>query len=678
MPFDYGSFFTPRFPVLSQIKRDRSNEPLGPELPPELINKYAMEEQEQLPEWKKKVRGLFESGVDATAGMLGLPAYPETKSYGMGELTNAGIPFLALGKKLGLPEISGKPVVWRGDPGISEASKTYKDINQQYFNLQDTLGYMGHAAENPNYAIKNYMYRKGSPYRPTQVESYGYNPAARPNLTAVTAPSSRNAVDVTRLPEDLEDVEKLVNGLKMWDPRRSPFGSGERLDKQKAQELAEEIPSLWRLQQPIDKKLREGVPLTMREQRDLDHIGDMMDNIRVPLNDPEITDKLGFDAIRYTDVGNTSWAFPDVSKMETPWGTKLGQKSMGDYRYRVTTADNVNAGTWQERIRKEDLGYFKTQEEAMRAAAEYGPGHRVYRGSRSDASPLVTVPGEKNIDVKRNRIPGLEDYLSRDKGIQQQISNTAVKKYPIAGEKSLQDGYAKKMYKDSYENLNDWQKWDIDSKIKNDQSSIYKDDTELEDIFDQLGKNLEKETGVGLDDFEADDYLKEPGANQDLIDKLYVNPLKLDTTPGQIQKFKNEGVSYNSVADHFYDTEYKYLDEYEQKHVKDFTDWIEKGAPVKELSGTGWKHYSGPGSEVKSSMGTKEFSVELPEYEDVMGTAQKSKTYKVTDEDIQKFAKKDYLLDEIAEHYYGRSFKDLDKDEAEFIADVHYRAQIIK
>jgi hypothetical protein len=456
MPFDFGSFFTPRFPV---IKRDRSNEPLGPELPPDFdYDKYGLDDR---PEWKKKIQGLFESGVDTAAGFLGLPAYPETRSYGMGELTNAGIPFLALGKKLKLPEINKKPIVYRGDPGVSEAGVAYREINPQFYNKVDTLGHMTHAAEDLDYATHSYAYRKGSPIPNNQMEWYHPNARARPNVTPLTS-TAQNAVDLTRLPEDPADVEKLIKSLKQWNPERSPFGEAERLTRKRADALVDEIPHLYRRQMDLDKKIREGSRLTASDDRVANEIVMEMKDIRAALNDPDIAKGTKFDAIRYDDEGKTSWAFPDISKLETPWGTKIGSKSMGDYPFRLSSTSGGSE--------HEQLGHFATKKEALKFGAkkfpEEYPKLKVYLGT----DPVGNVRKANLIDEEINLNPGLKNYLRTDEKIQKQVAASAYKS--AIPEKSLLDGYANKMYNNKYDDLNAWQKWDVESKLKNDQKSV--------------------------------------------------------------------------------------------------------------------------------------------------------------------------------------------------------------
>ena len=535
MPFDFSSFFTPRFPV-----RNRAEEPLGPELPPDF---YAIEEQKKLPEWKKRIASMGEQAYDYTVGALGLPGQPTTRASEYGELTSAGIPFLALGKKLKLPEVMGKPVVWRGDPGINSRGVTYQEINPQYFNRQDTLGYMGHAAENKDYAIKSYMHKEGSPYPPNQMENYSLNRRARPNLTAVTAPSSVNAVDLTKLPEDPVDVEKLVRGLELWQPHKSPFGSADRLNtKQKAQDLAEEIPYLWRTQQQIDKKLREGTPLTMRDRMELDHIGDKMDDIRIPLNDPEITDKLGFDAIRYTDVNQPSWAFPDVSKMETPWGTKLGQKSMGEYPYRVLGREQVISG-------KDPFGHFKTKKDAIKAAVGQGTGSKIYLGNEE----VAKIPYKMNY--------GLEDYLKADKKIQQSIKKAPeLKKLPEEWEKESTGNWAE---------LND-----IDN------PSYFVDDAldadKIQDLIEAAGGKSVKKSSFDnltpnqkkiLSDFEKS---KTPVKDQDWVTEIK-NKKKMEAPDlleqADISHFKKNNYTLDDIARWYHDAPFNELDEYKKDEI---------------------------------------------------------------------------------------------------------------
>jgi hypothetical protein len=505
MPFDFSSFFTPRF---GSNKNDIKLKQIayGPLEDPDLMAERIQSEQ---PEWKKKVRGLFEGGYDVTAGLLGLPG-PDTTASKVGELLDvtpkhqliqglgtvaAGIPFIKMGKKLGFPELNKKPVVWRGDPGGN------REINPQYFDRTDTLGYMGHAAEDQDYALNSYSYRHGSPIEPSQTEGYYVDKRARPNLSAVTS-TAENAVDITKLPEDPEDVEKLIKGLELWNPARSARGGGDRLTRARADDLIGQIPKYARQQIEIDKKIRGGIPLTSAEIWQQDNIRTAMKDIRIPFNDPDITALSGFDAFRYDDAGRTSWAFPDISKMETPWGTKLGSRSMGEYPYRVEVPDLSSSTT-----KRNPIGHFATKEDAFEAASKQGQGSRIYLGNN-----VVDEPVPKLNDTTQNKL-------------------------------------AKKMYQKDYDTLNDWQK---------------------EDVNDAVNKFYEIPDD-DLDDLEHNIFNK--------ADDTYVNPLQLDATPNQIKKFKEEGVSYNSVADHYFDEKYADLDENQQKEVKDFVNWIEKGAP---------------------------------------------------------------------------------------------------
>jgi hypothetical protein len=734
----------------------------------EELDALAQKEQAKLPEWKRKVAGLGEAAYDYTAGLLGLPGQPQTRANQYGELTEAGIPFLALGRKLKLPEINKKPVVFRGDPGVNPTGKVYSEINPQYFNRQDTLGYMAHAAEDKDYA-NSYMYKAGSPYSPNQTEHYYPNADARPNLTAVTSTTSKNAVDLTKLP-DAEDTEKLIKGLEWWRPERSPFGSADRLNtRQKAKDLAEEIPHLYRKQMEIDKKLREGTPLSHREMRDLEQIGDAMDDIRIPLNDPEITDKLGFDAIRYTDINKASWAFPDVSKMETPWGTKLGQKSMGDYRYRVRApGESTSYGSTRG---GEDVGFFKTREEAIKNAQKLGRGSRIYVGSSTHEQPLTITQGEKNIDVKRNRIPGLADYLGKDKVFQDKLKKVpelkgyATQPKSLSEMQKLQDKFAQKVYNDDYDKLSMWAKEDVDALAKshalgNKDYTLDNDFDDLDDLgWSEADKAAEKkaklmmqlENEISSDEFgkdfnqlndkeklavfdkaeqmyqdgdyepswkssegedisnevkwskapggyaEAKEYsVKMPETKEELLDDLsykeYAQPyddigpewqekinnlynetlndklnkgitkqqvpgklkaaadkLKslttasnpFDASPATIKKFQTEGISYDKAADHLFDDKYAYLEESQQKKVKDFVNWIEEGAePSSE------KYLGGLSQSATKSLGAAEA-------------------------DYQHFKKKGGNLHDFSEHFYGKGFTSLNKEQQKHIDEFY-------
>ena len=695
MPFDLGSFFTPRFPV---IKRDRSMEPLGPELPPDYdYNKYGLDDR---PEWKKKIQGLFESGVDTAAGFLGLPAYPETRSYGMGELTNAGIPFLALGKKLKLPEINKKPIIWRGDPG------GHREINPQYFNRKDTLGYMAHAAEDQDYALNSYAYKHGSPLPPNQTDWFHQDRRARPNLTAVTS-SAENAVDITRLPDDPADVEKLIKGLERWNPETSARGADERLTQARADQLAREIPQMYRRQMDLDKKLREGIPFTQADRWADENTRAMMKDIRIPFNDPDITARSGFDAFRYDDAGRTSWAFPDVSKMETPWGTKLGYKSMGEYPYRLQSGN----------YKAEALGHFKTIPEAVKFAE---------RNPDKITQPRIFL-GSEGFEIPKKRNWGYSDYLEADEKVQKQVAAKFKSKEDEfiktgkTGPTKEQNTWAQHMYGDDYANLSKWGKEDVDNTLKNKHPSSL-------DEFEEV----KEYAGTGLDELAQEKYGKKYA---DLT-----NTQQTDLWQGEEKPFKPINLETvdkikHQIAKEDYADLYDNLDKEAKANVNDIYQdlvttgdlaWSKKQYPsiakeLDEIHGAVASQKTASGKlkaaadKLKSSMGTgkpmpltkeeilddlaqsemshnyselspakKEYIQNLYTVKYHKSTAQGDdavvvlasdeaygvKTFNVTKGDLKKFAKKGAALDPIAEHYYGKKYEDLSPGEADFVWDI--------
>ena len=587
----------------------------------------------------------------------------------------AGMPFFKLAKQVertipgnelltgsnkvkGLQEINDKPVLFRGDPGVTWGNKptNYEFVNPQFYNRKDTLGWMTHAAEEPKYPERSYAYKHGSPIRPTQMESHSYNPEARPNLTAITS-TAENAIDLTRIPVG-EDYDKLIRGLEQWDPRRSPFGEfGERVTRERAREIIKQLPAAARKQAEADlRALEPKKKFDLADDPnpygwDKQNRESLMVDARAVLNDPDIAARTGWDAIRYDDAGEMSWAFPDIGKLETPWGTKIGRSSMGQFPYRLKSgADMPYHPNW----RTEDesvIGHYATPKQAAREGIRRGLKPNdidIYLGEHLISRPDSGLgPG------------GLQEYLANDK----KITKHAPK-----------DDMAMKLYGDYYNNISAYGKSVIDktfeqkfkqtyhkppvSKAKNAlANSLYGADydkigaTAQNAVDDHIMGNKIYGTGksidepYGLSDKEGE-YLTSPES----LAEFLAGSEPLDATPGQIQKFKNEGVSYNSVADHFFDEKYKDLTEAQQKQVKDFTDWIEKGASPKSILAPKSTNDSTVVSVAKKNEGIQ--------------------TYNVTVGDLKKFVAKNAGLDAIAEHYYGKNYDNLLPGEAVFIWDI--------
>ena len=187
---------------------------------------------------------------------------------------------------------------------------------------------------------------------------------------------------------------------------------------------------------------------------------------------------------------------------------------MHDYPYSLSTGYGA---TQNEGVK----AYFKTKKDAIKYVEKHPDEFRGVKRPRIFlGEDAIRVPDKSNF--------GYEDYLNADRHIQTDLkfNEKYGNKYAISPSSpssiKAKNTYANSMYKDDYDQLNEWQKEDVDLMIKNDKA--FKESTneynELDDIFDEL-------------------------------DNTYVNPLQLDATPAQIQKFKNEGVSYNSVADDF-------------------------------------------------------------------------------------------------------------------------------
>lgn len=216
----------------------------------------------------------------------------------------AGVPFIKMAKKLGINKL------YHGTPHNINMFDIAKN------DPTDTLGYMIHAAEEPEYAA-TYAFKKGDPANKAKASWLPGYKVPEPNVIPIV-PKAENVLDITDFPEG-EDLDKVAEALRMWNPEQSALGSRERLTSSRAKQLLDEIEHV--------KKLKGRKDLTADQLMGLEaYKTSWLNDARIPFNNPEITEKMGFDAIRYNDVHKKAWAFPNPEILETPWGTKLGQK----------------------------------------------------------------------------------------------------------------------------------------------------------------------------------------------------------------------------------------------------------------------------------------------------------------------------------------------------------------
>ena len=177
-------------------------------------------------------------------------------------LKMAGIPFMApLGK------------VFHGTPRVFES------FDPALSTIEDKFGkFAPHLAEDPTYA-EGYAGVPGSGFKAKEFYQQG-----RPNVIPAKI-SAKNALDLFDREHgvDPKDYQSLIDNA-------SPQSAN-------LLKVYKDSPN-WATQTSV--------------------IHDVLQN------DPELLHRAGFDAIKYSDMGNPVWTVLDPDKVHTPWGTPLG------------------------------------------------------------------------------------------------------------------------------------------------------------------------------------------------------------------------------------------------------------------------------------------------------------------------------------------------------------------
>lgn len=188
---------------------------------------------------------------------------------GIGALLQGAIPFPA-GKR-----------IFHGSRQAGKIAKEGFDMNLN--DPDDTLGWMIHAAKDPNYANDYSGVSKSYPY-----VNAAYD---KQREGAGILPMTSNATKMfDAYNPEAEDIARLVSGVT---------GNKDRFGRDKRQVL-------------IDAWKQKRLKVTRDEP-----IRDIVNYLS-----PEEFNKTGFDAIRYPDLNNESYAFPDPSKLQTAYGNE--------------------------------------------------------------------------------------------------------------------------------------------------------------------------------------------------------------------------------------------------------------------------------------------------------------------------------------------------------------------
>lgn len=301
--------------------------PLSPE-EQSLMDRYNESQQALDPTWKKVIRGGVGGIAGATSSLFGQnfePGAPSAfdKGNAVGQLLQAGLPFAAYAGKLMKGE-SELPQIYHG------TQKVFENFDPSKYDTSDVLGWMTHFSENPSYASAEYA-GGGS----KGIKKVSFNPAYGPveegELTAQEYPfhPTLKKTNVAK-PRMIPARPKAQNVLDLVDPNPDDLSAA------LAAHGPDERKRLLAEFKAAKAHVRESPEDAHRLLRE-NHYGSV-DRIDVPKNEiparyladrlrmtPEEFDKTLFDAIRYRDNSEKSWAIPERTPIETPWGTPLNK-----------------------------------------------------------------------------------------------------------------------------------------------------------------------------------------------------------------------------------------------------------------------------------------------------------------------------------------------------------------
>lgn len=313
---------------------------------PNMVNPDAMEENAQLlqqggsgnsPEKMAKVLKVAGHGVaDATgAGVrANVPQSPEDvvmqygplgpavgKAIGAGAKLVAGLPFWAY-----LPKLGKMRGIGHGTTAVDKV--VTEGIDPSRFDESDVLGWLMHGAEDPNYFNR---YAVGA----VKNTANGTRPGVIP-----LAPQAKNVLDLVE--PNVQDLAQAVGQITDVRDRAQLLRSFKsvRADRRGLLEDADLNMAPTNEQWELGNVMRENWGLNNSHHPDLEvpsryRLADdpvvqnapalhLAETLRL---DPDTLKSSPFDAIRYNDMSNKSWAFdPERIKVETPFGVEIPVK----------------------------------------------------------------------------------------------------------------------------------------------------------------------------------------------------------------------------------------------------------------------------------------------------------------------------------------------------------------
>lgn len=276
----------------------------------------------------------LQSGMESLGGVLSgyagidqvdrsKPKTPYNYGTAIGEIGSAGLPFLSY---KGLKNIAKSPAVFHG------AQRVFDKFDSSKNDVTDVLGWLTHFAESPEYSSHGYAmgHMKGM----KSVDEMDFNPLTKEDLTVPDIPYFKDRNQQVK-PWMIPAVIENKNTLDLVDPNADDISHAlAQLPAYDRKQLINEFKKSR--QDPANTFFRsdhypEGVPDNEKPVRSV------AEQLRLR---PEQFESSPFDAIRYNDMDQKSWAVPSDTPIRSSFGAPMtNELPSSKLRYRVMELD---------------------------------------------------------------------------------------------------------------------------------------------------------------------------------------------------------------------------------------------------------------------------------------------------------------------------------------------------
>lgn len=274
----------------------------------------ARQKQSEDPLWKKLGRAGVDVITGGLEGLLGVEPKRNISNAGPAEYANIAGQLL----QSGLPFGAYKSILPKGNI-FHGTQKMFDKFDPSVYDKSDTLGWMTHFAEDPAYASKYAMgavkggspidvkpsYMLQEPIKPHALNWMGEKIAPR---LLVAEPEAKNVLDLVD-----PNIDDLSQVLASFSPERRARYIRDFKQSRQIAELSKRKPKLMG---PLGQSRHypEGISPEEYPVRSLAEI------LRL---EPGQLERTPFDAIRYRDIGERSWAIPESTPIRSAYGAEL-------------------------------------------------------------------------------------------------------------------------------------------------------------------------------------------------------------------------------------------------------------------------------------------------------------------------------------------------------------------